>query len=299
LHRTLKITKIQKAPNKGFQVGQITVSINHPNIVNYKDIKMTTVAYIDGEIACDSLYSFPVNQQDRSEENVTNFVKNTLFNSEKYSHYHTPKAIKYLENEFEIICGVASEARLFGLTHDHLQHNFGNIGLHLDPNHPEYIIDELSDLYDGWYCRFSKGSSDFRDKNPPNVPLLYLLLIVNGISSVYYYLPENKALILDDDQFPAIGTGRVYIKEYISNNSTHNVIDALAYAIKKDDFSGTPIYASISSGLIGNNSSLPLKTIATEQLANYFETLEGGVKLLNKEVLEIKEKMNGFKSYIK
>ncbi|MGI2111713.1 hypothetical protein ACRN9C_20365 [Shewanella frigidimarina] len=260
---------------------------------------MTTVAYIHGEIACDSLYSFPVNQQDRNEENLTNIAKNTLFNSEKYSRFHVPKAIKYLEDGFEIICGVASEARFFGLTHDHLQYNFGNIGLHLNPNHPEYIIDELSTLYDFWYSRFSKDSSSFRDANPPDVPFLYLLLVVNGISSVYYYLPQKKALILDDDQFPAIGTGRAYIKEYISNNPTHNVIDALTYAINKDGYSGHPIHASISSGLIDKASSLPLLTITIEQPTNYRESLEEGVKLLNEEVLEIKEKMNGFKPYIK
>lgn len=260
---------------------------------------MTTVAYIHGEIACDSLYSFPVNPQERDEENLTNISKNVLFNSEKYSSYHVPKAIKYIEDGFEIICGVASEARFFGLTHDHLQHNFGNIGLHLNPDHPEYIIDELSTLYDGWYSGLSKDSSRFRDTNPPNEPFLYLLLVVNGISSVYCYLPEKKALILDDDQFPAIGTGRAYIKEYIANNPTHNVIDALTYAIHKDSSSGYPIHASISSELVDTVSCLSLLTITSDQPTNYRENLEKGIKLLDKEVLEIKEKMNGFKSYIK
>ena len=72
---------------------------------------------------------------------------------------------------------------------------------------------------------------------------------------------KKKLLLLDDDQFPAIGTGRAYIKEYIANNPTHNVIDALTYAIQKDSSSGYPIHASISSELVDTVSCLSLLTI--------------------------------------
>ena len=260
---------------------------------------MTTIAYINGELACDTLYSFPVKQSDSSDEKLTSIAKTTLFNSEKYLRFHVPKAIKYVEKDFEIICGTSSEARFSALTHDCLQHNYGNIGLHLDPNHPEYIIDELTTVYEQLYSGLSRHVFDFSANNPPDVPLLYLLFVVNGISSVYYYLPEKKSLILDKDQFPVIGTGRDYVKEYVSSNPNQNAIEAVAYAIKQDDFSGFPIQASSLSEPDNGQNLLPLTTAVSGQPSNYRNNLDEGISQLGKEIIKIKEKMLNFKNYIK
>ena len=237
---------------------------------------MTTVAYLKGQLACDSMYSF-------SEDNPS---KTALFNTKKYQKYRVPKAIKLIEKDFEIIIGVSAEARFSALTHDHFQYNFGNVGIHLNPNHSEYIIDELSYLYDQLYTEICSKNPKYLIENPKNEVLVYLLLVVNGVTSVYYFIPMRKKLILDEDTFPAIGTGRQHIKDFVFNNPNKSVVDAISYTINKDIYSGYPIQTDVTCIRNDNPNKQPLETFDAKFSSNYRENLDKGISLLNEEIAE-------------
>jgi hypothetical protein len=259
---------------------------------------MTTVAYIDGVLACDTFYGFPVKSNDPPNKKFTAIAKEILYNSPKYRQYHTPKAIKYIESDFEIICAVSGDARFFALTHDYLESNFGNIRHQLQENSPEYIIDELSTLYDECYSSLCKEQPTFFEENPSNEPFLYLLLVINGSPYVYYFLPYQRELVLDKDQFSAIGTGRQFVKQYMKDNHGHNCIDAVSYAIEQDKNSDFPIQTDKMILPDEGYTTLPLMVTNRSQTSYFRHNLEKGMKLLVKEVNRIESDTSIFDDYM-
>ncbi|AWB68515.1 hypothetical protein C2869_19855 [Saccharobesus litoralis] len=169
---------------------------------------MTTVVYFDGAMASDSKYG-------NNFSGVDGFP-------------NIPKVITYKNGNCEFICGCSGASNLMALAQDFFAFHFVNLSME---NIGE-LIQELSSII-GSYVTEKQATS--------NHTLLELLLVIDGKVKVFYY-NYGSNILLNPDQFPAIGSGSRYVKEVILTQKS--LIELVQYAINKDSNSGGIIYTT-------------------------------------------------------
>lgn len=202
---------------------------------------MTTVAYLNGVLASDSLY------HDGNGVDISVSRSNA-------SELSPPKIVKYELGAFTLLCGCAGVSNLMAATQDFFVKNYGQL------SHASYrkLVLDLPHYLD----QYVTDSQRECDKL-----LLEIILVTCLETHVLRYNIQEKQFYLPDDQFPSIGSGSDAVKEIYNLSPLAPCVEIVSRAAKQDCCSGGEIVAvslndvSISncrSGLIVNSQQRPI-----------------------------------------
>jgi hypothetical protein len=191
---------------------------------------VTTVAYINGVMASDSMY------QDETGVDIS------LCRSET-TELSPPKIVKYEVVDFTLLCGCAGASNLMAATQDFFVKNYSSLSL----NNYKMLVLKLPEYLDQYVAEPQRLSDKLQ---------LEVLLVTNQNTYVLHYNIQEKKFYLPHEQFPSIGTGSDYVKKYYNQDTTSSCVEMVAKAAKSDTGSGGVIIAIALDDRLDKDSKL-------------------------------------------